>query len=53
MKIQHIAATAILALAATAFAQSPNPIFKGKKVLLVAALSAFRYRPSSRCSVPM
>jgi hypothetical protein len=40
MKIQHIAVAVLLAVSATAFAQSANPIFKGKKVLLVAALQS-------------
>jgi len=41
MKIKRIASIGVVALSAlAAFAQPPNPIFKGKKVLLIAATSS-------------
>lgn len=40
MNLKCIAAAGLLMIAATSFGQSPNPIFKGKKVLLVAALQS-------------
>jgi hypothetical protein len=41
MKIKHIAPLAVVVLGVIAApAQAPNPVFKGKKVLLVAAMSS-------------
>jgi hypothetical protein len=40
MKIRHLTAAVLLASSSALFAQAPNPIFKGKKILLVAALQS-------------